>query len=332
MTDPRIDLKSPWIAFALAFLIPGAGHLYQGRTFKGLLYMTCILGTFSYGLALGQGHVVYRPTHSSVTNYYGYYAQALVGLPAIPALVQSRRYEPPPMRTEVRNPDHRDSLETEKRDVLEAPLAASFSGRIDSITPAGQRIQGETTGRLALEPAGDNGRAVRGTFAGTLPDGTPVELVLAGPLRIGPKVCASENVRPGEGPPEFSGSRRYLRCEIIDPADDRSIGKLEGTVPRAFWNWFGVPPSSAALDDFNRRLGKVLELALVCTWIAGLLNLLAIWDAVEGPAYGYGDQPPQLEAGAARSLSASGRSPVAAEGSHPRDGQPARVSPAERKD
>ena len=31
-------------------------------------------------------------------------------------------------------------------------------------------------------------------------------------------------------------------------------------------------------------------MAMVFTWIAGLLNILAIWDAVEGPAFGYGDE------------------------------------------
>ena len=31
------------------------------------------------------------------------------------------------------------------------------------------------------------------------------------------------------------------------------------------------------------------------TWIAGLLNLMAIWDAYDGPAYGYGDEEPEDE-------------------------------------
>lgn len=44
----------------------------------------------------------------------------------------------------------------------------------------------------------------------------------------------------------------------------------------------------------NRRLGgKRYEIALLFTWVAGLLNLLAIWDAYEGPAYGYGDEVDQ---------------------------------------
>ena len=37
-------------------------------------------------------------------------------------------------------------------------------------------------------------------------------------------------------------------------------------------------------------MGKFFELAKIFTWIAGLLNILAVWDAFEGPAYGYGDE------------------------------------------
>ncbi|MFT5091852.1 MAG: hypothetical protein ACI93T_000671, partial [Porticoccaceae bacterium] len=36
-------------------------------------------------------------------------------------------------------------------------------------------------------------------------------------------------------------------------------------------------------------------LALVYTWIAGLLNILAVWDALQGPAYGYGDEEPDSD-------------------------------------
>ena len=38
-------------------------------------------------------------------------------------------------------------------------------------------------------------------------------------------------------------------------------------------------------------------MASVFTWIAGLLNLLVIWDAVDGPAYGYGDEKKEEDEG-----------------------------------
>jgi hypothetical protein len=67
-------------------------------------------------------------------------------------------------------------------------------------------------------------------------------------------------------------------------------GEIEGTVSRPFWNWFQAPLEDKALEEIHGRLGRRYALAEVITWIAGLLNLLAIWDALEGPAYGYGDE------------------------------------------
>lgn len=41
------------IAVALAWLVPGAGHLYLGRRFRGLLILAATLGTFWGGIAIG---------------------------------------------------------------------------------------------------------------------------------------------------------------------------------------------------------------------------------------------------------------------------------------
>ena len=51
--ESPIELKDPFIAGILAWLVPGLGHFYQGRKAKGALFMICILGTFLYGLYLG---------------------------------------------------------------------------------------------------------------------------------------------------------------------------------------------------------------------------------------------------------------------------------------
>jgi hypothetical protein len=86
----QVNLKNPALAAFLAWLWPGAGHLYQGRTAKGLLFMICILGTFFFGLWLGDGKVVYaswRPNDMRLA----YLCQVGAGLPALPALVQARR-------------------------------------------------------------------------------------------------------------------------------------------------------------------------------------------------------------------------------------------------
>ncbi len=93
-----IELKDPAIAAFLAWLIPGAGHLYQGRTTKGLLFMICILGTFFYGLVLGNGKVVYaswRPNDKRLP----YLCQVGAGLPALPAMLEAyrQRHGRPPL-------------------------------------------------------------------------------------------------------------------------------------------------------------------------------------------------------------------------------------------
>ena len=105
-----IDLRNPYIAGFLAWLWPGAGHLYQRRYGKGLLFMACILSLFLFGVILGQGRVVYamhppdqlRPPprgggFSALTSRLAsiaplpYWLQVGTGLPAMPAVVQRMR-------------------------------------------------------------------------------------------------------------------------------------------------------------------------------------------------------------------------------------------------
>ena len=50
MTSPKVDLKNRWLAVVLAFLVPGAGHLYQRRIFKAQIYFFGILGMYILNL------------------------------------------------------------------------------------------------------------------------------------------------------------------------------------------------------------------------------------------------------------------------------------------
>jgi TM2 domain-containing membrane protein YozV len=87
--DPvEVDLKNRPLAAFLAWLWPGAGHVYQGRYGKGMLFMICILVTYFWGLALGDGHVVYA-SFRKADMHYPFILQAGVGLPAMPAVIQS---------------------------------------------------------------------------------------------------------------------------------------------------------------------------------------------------------------------------------------------------
>lgn len=83
-----IDLRQPEVAAVLAWLVPGLGHLYQGRTRKGVLFMTVVLTTFVVGLWLGNGRVVYASWRPHDTRWW-FACQAGVGVAALPAVVQA---------------------------------------------------------------------------------------------------------------------------------------------------------------------------------------------------------------------------------------------------
>jgi len=84
------------MAAFLAWLVPGLGHLYQGRKAKAILFFVCIMGTFVYGLylggsgELGWGRVVYASWRTG-DKRLPYLCQVGIGLPALPALVQANR-------------------------------------------------------------------------------------------------------------------------------------------------------------------------------------------------------------------------------------------------
>jgi hypothetical protein len=92
MARPPINLKNPLLAAFLAWLVPGLGHIYQGRRTKGVLYAICILGLFFLGLFLGEGKIVYwrwiNPLRDPEHFRLYYVGQFFAGLAALPALIQ----------------------------------------------------------------------------------------------------------------------------------------------------------------------------------------------------------------------------------------------------
>jgi hypothetical protein len=97
-----VQLKDPWIAGVLAWLIPGLGHFYQGRNAKAALYAICIMGTFVYGLYLGGskevgwGRAVYfsvRPNDWRLP----WLCQIGVGLPTVPVTLLQWKLEDKPL-------------------------------------------------------------------------------------------------------------------------------------------------------------------------------------------------------------------------------------------
>ncbi len=195
-----IDLRDPFLALFLAWLIPGAGHFYQRRFGKGGLFMVCVLGTFVAGLIMGQGRVVYASWRQG-DERYPYVCQVAVGLPSLPALVQAMRQNSVP------------------------PKAPWFDGFEAPPLMYGQRV----------DPGWAKQQIDAGAF--TASDFTP-QLDVYMPVL---------------------GQNQSSRV----PAHER-------------YN---------QLSDWNLKLGAFFELGTVYTVIAGLLNVLAMYDAWGGPAF-----------------------------------------------
>ncbi len=276
---PRVPLKAPGFAAFLAFLVPGLGHLYQGRMFKGLLYAVCILGTFVFGMRLGDGKVVYFDWSTNEKRTWAYSCQFWVGLPALPALLQSHFRE---------DDDYRSGVT--------GPLATRFVGRFDGRSLA----KGEVTGELSLAP--DAQGNVTGTLAGTLVDDNGASQPVSLKVTFGE---VSRRVSPDPQRPVA------LLVEEDRPAGQPGqeakapvTGRLVGSIPRSIFDWYGAPlvdrellagDADTDLEQAHFTLGTRFELGVVYTMIAGLLNILAIYDALEGPAYG--DEERELEEG-----------------------------------
>ena len=90
-TEPdSIPLKDPFTAAVLAWLVPGLGHIYQGRFAKGLLFFVCLMGAFVYGMYLGEWKSVYWAWDDRKPVIEGI-CRLGMGLPALPSILQSFR-------------------------------------------------------------------------------------------------------------------------------------------------------------------------------------------------------------------------------------------------
>jgi hypothetical protein len=202
---PDIDLRDPWLAAFLAWLVPGLGHMYQRRWGKGGLFMVCILGTFFYGLCVGGGRVVYASFREPDFREWrwAYVAQVANGLPALPAAVQAIRTGKPGYKS---------------------PLFDGF-----------------------MAPPMQNGQLV------------PTQWV----IDQDKKEKAADVEYPEYDLEFFSGF-----SQPPDPPPSHLYYKAGQNDQNAQWHF---------------KYGAYFDLGTVFTVIAGLLNILAIWDAWGGP-------------------------------------------------
>jgi len=257
----KIDLRNPAIAGVLAFLFPGAGHFYQRRFFKAFVFAFGVWGSWWTGMAMSDWKALQAPArdHMATPTVLKFAGQAGVGLPSMWALYQADRYY---------------SKDNTSPITIPGPQEYAFTGRME-VRDSSSHQSGDVTGTLSLVPAqGDFGPAISGKLTGTL-DGKPLT------LNLGTKVNLDQPIR--------SERQIAVTASAVDDKGDY-LGELSGKIPRSIWNWFACPLDSQEEAEWHRDRGKYQELAMVFVWIAGLMNLLAVWDAVQGPAYGYNDE------------------------------------------
>jgi len=292
MHDPRIQLKNRWMALLLAWLIPGAGHFYQGRMFKGAIYSVCILGLFLSGLAMADWSTINPPPvgrefTSNKVLLLKYTAQSGVGLPAIYGLLQSSRFYSEDNRDLIRQIDTTQSASFEgfylgqKPDDVWADYRSAFEARRPPVEtlPDNDPNRIPAQGTITLTPQRNEfGNSIAANLTGTIDDqkfdGPIGTAMLAPAIRSDSRRIVLVNTKLGGG---------------------HGAGTLVASIPRPVLHHVCSPLRAGEEHLLHGRFGNYLELWAVCTWLAGLLNYLAMWDAFDGPAYGYGDEKPSDE-------------------------------------
>lgn len=300
--EPKVDLKNRYLAALLSFLIPGAGQLYQRRHFKAGVFFCGIMLLSMWGMQMGDWKIMYRleasstseaqrghpfdpredphepfnpprdraPSRTGTRSHWGYFAQAPVGIFTLISHLQERRYY-----SEKNIGAAVEGLSAEQ--AAEGFLSITDVARNDAGQFETRRVV--VRGSLRRETRdGEFGREEIAIFTGETDAGVPVEFLTSSQIQLDAPIAAD--------------SRRYLSCPVndIDAVPTRS-GEFHGWIDRGWFDRFLVPPDALTIERLHYNLGKKLTLAEVFTWIAGMLNVLVIWDALAGPAYGYRRRP-----------------------------------------
>jgi hypothetical protein len=272
MLDPRIRLKNRVLAVVLAWLIPGAGHLYQGRRLKSAIYFCSIVGLWIMAMHLSEWKVMAAPhterdERPPMIQMLKFGAQSGVGLPSVCAMVQRERSK---------------QNQANKRGQSHEAFETSAEGTLRYRSVDDREKDGPVSGEIEFEIVeGALGPSYVGHFSGENGAGESVEFELGKGVSLGSEIDGHH--------------RRSLRGEVT--LNGSTVADFEGSIPRSTWNWLFMPLNMQQEMDLHERLGKMHELATLLSVVAGLLNILAIFDAFGGPAYGYGDE--QLEPGPA---------------------------------
>jgi len=284
--ERSIELKNRGFALFLAWLVPGFGHFYQGRRVKGGIFFCCILGTFFSGVCLGGGKSVHWSWKPEYRTYW-YPAQFMAGIVAVPAYVQSMRQNPKNL------PDRRNLV-----------LDRNLSGKCEGVLSEARLGDEEGVilnfeGEAELSPSRGAGfdRSTGGKLIGRLIPLPGEESPIKEPTPVELSIIYLQEIDP----PLFPSADREFKVEVEGKTTGGAAlairGKVGGKIlnARRFVDRYCAPLDDYGLEQAHGELGKYFELGMMYTMIAGLLNVLAMWDAFEGPAYGYGDDDQESE-------------------------------------
>lgn len=87
-TQGAFKLRNRFASAALSLLFPGAGHLYQRRLTKSLLFGSCVILLWFAGFYIGGRNVVYASLHHSDFRWQ-FISQVCVGVLSAPAAIQA---------------------------------------------------------------------------------------------------------------------------------------------------------------------------------------------------------------------------------------------------
>lgn len=151
-----VELRDPRLAAVLAWLWPGAGHFYQRRWVKGFIFMICIMGTFIYGMLIGQGRVAYASFRQNDFRWH-FIPQSGIGAPAVLAVAQklkTGRGEDPFFVMCERYPEdyHDKSLRLREFEIVEPEMQGKIENTIKDgfMAPPGGPVYPEENDVLGM--------------------------------------------------------------------------------------------------------------------------------------------------------------------------------------
>jgi len=128
-----IDLRNRPLAALLAWLVPGAGHFYQRRYAKSVIYFASIVMTWVIGFSLGGYHVVYASWQKGDKRWH-YLAQVGMGAAALPAISQANHMDDFTDFTDPQTSFTRDDYEPRWGGFMAPPHRPIFDDSTDEIS------------------------------------------------------------------------------------------------------------------------------------------------------------------------------------------------------